>query len=68
MKPRNMSLDEKLRAMEELWESLSREDARLESSPWHKEELRETVAGHDAGKEQPIEWYAAKRELRKRAE
>ena len=62
----NMSRDEKLLAMEELWESLSRDEARLESPPWHKEALRETVARHDAGKEPPIDWDASKRELRKR--
>jgi len=64
----NMTWDEKLRAMEELWKSLSREEARLESPSWHEEELRETAARHDAGKEQPVEWEAAKRELRRRAE
>jgi hypothetical protein len=64
----NMTWDEKIRAMEELWESLSREEARLKSPPWHEEALRETAARHDAGKEQPIDWDAAKRELRKRAE
>jgi putative addiction module component (TIGR02574 family) len=63
-----MSRDEKIRAMEELWESLSREEARLESPAWHKEALHATVAGHNAGKERPIDWDAAKRELRKRAE
>jgi hypothetical protein len=63
-----MSWDEKLRAMEELWESLSREEARLESPVWHRDALRETVARYDAGKEPPIDWDAAKRELRKRAE
>ena len=52
----------------ELWNSLSREEARLESPPWHEEALRETAARHDAGKEQPVDWEAAKRELRKRAE
>jgi Putative addiction module component len=64
----NMTWDEKLRAMEELWRSLSREEARLESPPWHEESLRETAARHDAGKEQPVDWEAAKRELRERAE
>jgi hypothetical protein len=64
----NMTWDEKLRAMEELWVSLSRDEARLKSPPWHQEALRETVARHDAGKEPPIDWDAAKRELRKRAE
>ncbi len=63
-----MSPDEKLRAMEELWESVSREEARVESPPWHKDALRETGGRHDEGKEQPIDWGAAKRELHKRAE
>lgn len=63
-----MSGDEKIRLMEALWESLSREEARLESSPWHKEALLETVVRHNAGKELQIDWDAAKRELRKRAE
>ena len=65
---KQMSWDEKLRVMEELWESLSREEARLESPPWHKEALRETAARREAGQEQPIDWAAAKRELRKRSE
>ena len=64
---KNMTWDEKHRAMEELWTSLSREEARLESPPWHEEALRETAARHDGGKEQPVDWEAAKRELRKRA-
>ena len=57
MNPQNMSLDEQLRAMEELWESLSREETRLESPTWHKDALRETAVGHAAGKEQPIPDY-----------
>jgi hypothetical protein len=64
----NMSADEKLRLMEVLWESLSREEARLESPPWHKEALLKTVVRHNAGKEPQIDWDAAKRELRNRAE
>ncbi len=47
---------------------LGQEEAQLESPPWHEEALRETVVRHDAGKEQPIDWGAAKRELRNRAE
>jgi hypothetical protein len=54
--------------MQELWESLGREEARLESPPWHKKALEETATRYDAGEEQPIDWDAAKRELRKRAE
>ena len=65
---KQMSWDEKLRAMEELWESLSREESRLESPPWHGEALRETAARVAVGQEQPVDWAAAKIELRKRAE
>jgi hypothetical protein len=64
---KQMSWDEKLRTMEELWESLSADEARLDSPSWHEEALRETAARRDAGHEEPIEWSAAKRELRKRA-
>jgi hypothetical protein len=60
-----MSLDEKLRTLEDLWESLSRDPKRYESPAWHAEELVETQRRHDLGLEASIEWSAAKRELRK---
>jgi hypothetical protein len=65
---KQMTWDEKLRTMEELWVSLSQDESRLESPPWHQDALRETTARYDAGKEQPVDWATAKRELRKRAE
>jgi hypothetical protein len=63
-----MTWDEKLRTMEELWASLSREDSRLESPSWHEDALKETAARYKAGQEQPLEWAEAKRQLRKRSE
>jgi len=66
---KKMSRDEKLRAMEELWESLTQDgDSDYESPPWHENALRETAERYEAGQEQPIDWAAAKSELRKRAE
>ena len=65
---KQMSWDEKLRAMEELWDSLTQEETRLESPSWHQDALLETTARHESGQEQPMDWAAAKRELRKRAE
>jgi hypothetical protein len=56
------------RAVLRLWKLLRRQGAPLDSPPWHKEALRKTVARHHAGMELPIDWDAAKRELRKRAE
>jgi hypothetical protein len=65
---KQMSWEEKLRAMEELWESLSEDESQLDSPPWHADTLRETAERYAAGQEQPIDWSAAKCELRKRAE
>jgi hypothetical protein len=61
-----MSLEEKLRAMEELWESLTADVSKFESPPWHGDVLRETEQRYEAGQEQPVDWAAAKRELRER--
>lgn len=63
-----MSWDEKLRTMEALWASLSREETRLQSPAWHGEALAHTSARVETGHEQPIDWADAKRELRKRTE
>lgn len=61
-----MSWEEKLRAMEELWESLSGEATRLESPAWHGDVLRETERRYEAGQEQPVDWAIVKQELRER--
>jgi Putative addiction module component len=37
-----MSFEEKFRAMEALWEDLSREPDRIESPNWHQDVLKET--------------------------
>jgi uncharacterized phage protein gp47/JayE len=65
---KQMCWAEKLRVMEELWVSLSQDESRLESPTWHQDALRETTTRYEAGQEQPVDWAAAKRELRKRAE
>jgi hypothetical protein len=64
----HMTWDEKLRTMEELWASLAQDESRLESPSWHRDALEETAARYEAGQEKPVEWAAAKLELRKRAE
>lgn len=62
-----MSWEEKLRAMEELWDSLSKDETRLESPGWHGDALRETEQRYEAGQEHPIDWAAAKQGLRERS-
>ena len=61
-----MSRLEKLRAMEALGVDLSRDEPAFESPAWHADALRETERRVAAGEEKPLDWKAAKRELRSR--
>ena len=60
-----MSWEEKLRTLEELWEAITREGDRYESPDWHLEALNETQQRVEDGSEEPIDWATAKRELHK---
>lgn len=60
-----MSWEEKLRTLEELWESITREGDRYQSPPWHEEALKDTQQRFDSGAEPPVDWADAKRKLRK---
>ena len=51
---------EKHRAMEEIWEDLSRPEAENESPEWHGEVLRTREADVTAGKDEFVPWEAAK--------
>ena len=59
-----MSRLEKLSAMESLWADLSRDEQALESPGWHADALQETERRVSAGEEKPLDWEAAKKELR----
>jgi hypothetical protein len=63
-----MSQVEKLRAMEALWEDLSRDEQTLESPAWHADALMETEQRVASGKEEPVAWEDAKKELRRKSE
>jgi Putative addiction module component len=60
-----MSWEDKLRALEELWDAITREGDRCESPAWHEQELKQTQERHEAGAEESMDWADAKRELRK---
>ena len=62
-----MTWDEKLRAMEELWDSLRQDESRVASPAWHEAELSQTAERYKAGQEQTVDWNEAKRELLNRA-
>ena len=44
-----MTVQEKLTAMEQLWESLSQKETDLESPDWHEDILRDRKAKIDSG-------------------
>jgi hypothetical protein len=60
-----MSWEEKLRALEELWDAITREGDRYGSPAWHEQELKETQQRYDAGTEASMDWATAKRDLRR---
>ena len=62
-----MSWEEKLRAMEELWADLTRDDAKYASPSWHFDELKRTEQDIRAGRIKFIDWETAKKSIRRRA-
>lgn len=63
---KEMTLQEKLAAMESLWEDLARTPEAIESPAWHKEVLDERLQRLAEGKTRFIDWEAAKAALRKK--
>jgi hypothetical protein len=59
-----MSKADKLRAMEELWADLSRDEVQIESPAWHGDVLHDREAAIKSGKESFMDWEAAKKQLR----
>ncbi len=65
---KNLSREEKLKVMEDIWEDLSRDEKEVESPNWHQEALKETEHRLNSGQEKIVDWKVAKEELRKRFE
>jgi hypothetical protein len=61
-----MSLPEKLRMMEALWEDLSRNSDALDSPAWHDAVLEERERRIAAGETHFSDWEQAKADIRKR--
>ena len=63
---KEMTLEEKLAAMELLWDDLARSPESIESSNWHKDILDERRQRVAEGKAQFTDWETAKKEIRKK--
>ncbi|MEI8123096.1 MAG: addiction module protein [bacterium] len=59
-----LSHTEKLRAMEELWDDLSRSQEEYPSSDWHGDVLRAREEALSAGRDAFVPWEEAKAILR----
>ena len=64
---KRMSREEKLRAMEALWEDLSREESQFDSPAWHARALRHTERLVREGKAKFSDWAAARERIRRKA-
>ena len=63
---KRMTRVQKLRAMEEIWTDLSRDDDRYESPAWHKDALQEAERAVASGKATFSDWEEAKERLRRK--
>jgi len=61
---KTMSVEEKLQAMESLWDDLYSQPESVSSPPWHQEVLAERDAARERGDEKAEEWEAAKSNIR----
>lgn len=59
---------EKLKIIETLWNDLASDENHLQSPAWHETELRETERAFRSGHDEPLDWQAAKGELRREFE
>jgi hypothetical protein len=60
-----MTLEEKLRAMEELWDDLCRHEHAVPVRQWQKDLLDERERQIEKGESQFIDWETAKKEIAK---
>jgi hypothetical protein len=59
-----MSVEEKLQAMEWLWDDLCTRAGDITSPAWHEDVLAEGEAVHERGQDQFEDWEEAKRKIR----
>ena len=61
-----MTLEEKLRTMESLWEDLCRSEEAIPVPPWQKDLLDERERLIEQGKARFIDWVTAKKRIAER--
>lgn len=59
-----MSIEEKLRVMEAIWDGLSQHADEMQPPPWHRKVLEALEAAIESGEETFDDWEAAKQRIR----
>lgn len=63
----NMSFEEKISAVELLWNDICQHDSEFQSPDWHQDVLEEREQRIKDGKDDLIDWEEAKKSLRQSA-
>jgi hypothetical protein len=58
-----MSIEEKLQAMETIWDDLCRKADGISSPPWHEKVLNDRENGISNGDDAFIDWNSAKKNI-----
>jgi hypothetical protein len=61
---KTMSVEEKLQAMESLWDDLCANAESMASPAWHEDVLAERDAARERGDDESEDWEAAKKNIR----
>ena len=61
---KDMTTEEKLKAMEMLWDDICRNIPDFSSPAWHEQILKEREERLKKGKEKVLDWNQAKKDLR----
>lgn len=59
-----MSIEEKIRTMEAIWDDLCRKADSISSPSWHKDVLIEREERIKKGEEEFVDWSSAKKNIR----
>ena len=62
---KTMSVEEKLQAMEALWDDLCSQSEAVSSPPWHENVLTEREVAQERGDDESEDWELAKSNIRK---
>lgn len=61
---KKMTTEEKMQAIEALWDSMIHDNVEIKSPAWHADVLRETEIRYKSGTETSEDWADTKKKLR----